>query len=177
MDGFITIGEGAAINSFAKIFGHGGVTVGDFAQIGPGALLTTTTHDMEHKMQASFHPIRIGNWSWIGANAIVLSGITIGEHCIIGAGSMVTKDIPSYSVAVGSPAKVIKNLTIKIHKQSTSLISNNWKKGEIMERKYDLSAKIEPFDSFWEAPEDMSSGYDKFGKILRPQLLASRACR
>ena len=113
MDGFITIGEGVAINSFAKIFGHGGVTVGNNAQIGPGALLTTTSHDMENKMQTSFHPIRIGDWSWIGANATVLPGITIGEHCIIGAGSMVTKDIPSYSVAVGSPAKVIKKISMK----------------------------------------------------------------
>ena len=113
MDGFITIGEGVAVNSFAKIFGHGGVTVGNYAQIGPGALLTTTTHDIGNEMKASFHPIKIGNWSWIGANAIVLPGITIGDYCIIGAGSLVTKDIPSYSVAVGSPAKVIKKLTIE----------------------------------------------------------------
>ncbi len=61
MDGFITIGEGVAINSFAKIFGHGGVTVGNNAQIGPGALLTTTSHDMENEMETSFHPIKIGD--------------------------------------------------------------------------------------------------------------------
>jgi acetyltransferase-like isoleucine patch superfamily enzyme len=110
MNGSIQIGKNVAINSFARLFGHGGITVGDNSQIGPGATLTTTSHDMDKGMAVTFRPITIGEWSWVGANAIILPGITIGKHVVIGAGSVVTKDIPDYSVAVGSPAKVIKQI-------------------------------------------------------------------
>lgn len=110
MNGSIQIGNDVAINSFARLFGHGGITVGDNSQIGPGATLTTTSHDIDMDMVASFRPITIGEWTWIGANAIILPGITIGNHVVVGAGSVVTKDIPDYSVAVGIPAKVIKHL-------------------------------------------------------------------
>ncbi|MEM7017882.1 MAG: acyltransferase [Pseudomonadota bacterium] len=105
--GSIVLGKRVAINSFAKLFGHGGITVGDDAQIGPGALLTTTTHDPKNQMKVDFRPISIGEWAWVGANATVISGVTIGRHSVIGAGSVVTNDIPDYSIAVGAPARVI----------------------------------------------------------------------
>ena len=57
-------------------------------------------------------PIEIGNNVWIGGNVVVLPGVTIGDNCVIGAGSIVTKDIPKDSVAVGNPCKVIKNLNV-----------------------------------------------------------------
>ena len=53
-------------------------------------------------------PVKIGNRSWIGANTIILPGVTIGDNTVIGAGSIVTKDIPSNVIAVGSPARVIR---------------------------------------------------------------------
>jgi acetyltransferase-like isoleucine patch superfamily enzyme len=53
-------------------------------------------------------PVVIGNGSWLGHGSIVLPGVTIGEHVVIGANSVVTRDIPSFSVAVGSPAKVVR---------------------------------------------------------------------
>lgn len=56
------------------------------------------------------YPITIGEDCWIGGGAIICPGVTIGNRCIIGAGSVVTKDIPDDSIAVGNPAKVIKNL-------------------------------------------------------------------
>ena len=56
------------------------------------------------------YPITIGEDCWIGGGAIICPGVTIGNRCIIGAGSVVTKDIPNDSIAVGNPAKVIKNL-------------------------------------------------------------------
>ena len=55
-------------------------------------------------------PIEVGNNVWIGGNVVVLPGVTIGDNVVIGAGSIVTKDIPSNSVAVGNPCKVIKEL-------------------------------------------------------------------
>ena len=55
-------------------------------------------------------PIKVGNNVWIGGNVVVLPGVTIGDNVVIGAGSIVNKDIPSKSVAVGNPCKVIKSL-------------------------------------------------------------------
>ena len=55
-------------------------------------------------------PIKVGNNVWIGGNVVVLPGVTIGDNVVIGAGSIVTKDIPSNSVAVGNPCKVIKEI-------------------------------------------------------------------
>ena len=58
----------------------------------------------------STSPITINDDVWIGANAVIATGVTIGKHFVIGTGSVVTKDVPDYSVAVGNPAKVIKTL-------------------------------------------------------------------
>lgn len=106
--GKITISDYCAINSFAKLFGHGGIEIGDYTQLGPGSLITTTAHDYQQNLKTEFKKVTIGKWVWIGACCIILPGITIGDNTVIGAGSVVTKDIPSYSVAVGNPACVIK---------------------------------------------------------------------
>ena len=108
LNGRVSVGEFCAINSFAKLFGHGGIEIGDYSQIGPGALITTTIHDYKKAMEADFQPVKIGKWVWVGACSTILAGITIGDKSVIGAGSIVTKDIPSDSVAVGNPAKIIK---------------------------------------------------------------------
>lgn len=55
-------------------------------------------------------PIRIQKGAWIGANAVILAGVSVGKHAIVGAGAVVTKDVPDYAVVVGNPAKVIKML-------------------------------------------------------------------
>jgi acetyltransferase-like isoleucine patch superfamily enzyme len=107
MNGSIRIGDSCAINSFAKIFGHGGVTMGANSQIGPGSLVTTTSHDPKRAMAAEFKPVAIGDWVWIGANVTVLPGITIGDHAIVGAGTIVTKDVAPWSIVVGNPGRVI----------------------------------------------------------------------
>ena len=107
LDGYINLADHCAVNSFAKLFGHGGIDVGESTQLGPGVLITTTTHDFRHSMRTEFRQVKIGKWVWIGANAVILPGITIGQYAVIGAGSIVTKDIPDYAIAVGNPAKVI----------------------------------------------------------------------
>ena len=108
LDGKVLVGDYCAINSFAKLFGHGGIEIGDYSQIGPGVLITTTGHDYKASMEAGFQTVKIGKWVWLGACATVLAGITLGDRSVIGAGSIVTKDIPPNSIAVGNPAKVIK---------------------------------------------------------------------
>jgi acetyltransferase-like isoleucine patch superfamily enzyme len=113
LNGIIKVGDYCAINSFAKLFGHGGVEIGDYSQIGPGSLITTTVHNYKKSMEADFLKVKVGNWVWIGACSIVLAGITIGDRSVIGAGSVVNKNIPPDSVAVGNPAKIIKKRDVK----------------------------------------------------------------
>lgn len=106
-DGHIHMDDNCAVNSFAKLFGHGGINVGANSQLGPGVLITTTTHDFRKSMRTEFRQVNIGEWAWIGANAVILPGITVGNYAVIGAGSIVTKDIPDYAIAVGNPARII----------------------------------------------------------------------
>jgi acetyltransferase-like isoleucine patch superfamily enzyme len=108
IDGEIVIGDFCAINSFAKLFGHGGIHIGDYSQLGPGVLITTTNHDYGNNLKTAFQQVTIGKSAWIGSNAIILPGIHIGDFTVVGAGSVVTKNIPAYSVSVGNPARVIK---------------------------------------------------------------------
>src|SRR4029453_17058357 len=91
------------------------VTIGDDVQMGPNVQLLTTTHPIEpgprrDKWEAA-EPIVIGDNVWLGGGVIVCPGVTIGENTVVGAGAVVTRDLPANVVAVGSPARVIKQLT------------------------------------------------------------------
>jgi acetyltransferase-like isoleucine patch superfamily enzyme len=108
--GRVEVGDRVAINSFCRIFGHGTVSIGDDAQIGPGVLITTTDHDFRADLEASFHPVTIGRRAWIGANVTILPGVTIGEYAVVGAGSVVNRSIPDRAIAVGVPVRVIGSL-------------------------------------------------------------------
>lgn len=109
-DGRVTIGDRAALNSFCRIFGHGGVEIGADTQIGPGVLITTTDHDYDSQLETRYKRVKIGQRGWIGANVTVLPGIEIGDSCVIGAGAVVTKDVPGGSIAVGVPARVVRRI-------------------------------------------------------------------
>ncbi len=106
--GYIRCGERIAFNSFTSITGHGGVEIGDDTQLGPGTMITTTGHDYRAGLETSFSKVTLGKRVWVGARAIILPGVTIGDNAVIGAGTVVTKDLPGNCVAVGVPAKVIK---------------------------------------------------------------------
>ena len=90
------------------------VYIGDNVMIGPNTTITTVGHPIspkgrrKHLAQAS--EIRIGNDVWLGANVTVLPGVSIGDNVVVGAGAVVTKDIPDNSLAVGVPARVIKEI-------------------------------------------------------------------
>lgn len=90
------------------------ITLGDDVLLGPGVQLYTADHPLEPELRLAGvecgAPIAIENGVWIGGQAIVLPGVTIGEGSVIGAGSVVTKNIPPGVVAVGTPARVIKKL-------------------------------------------------------------------
>jgi acetyltransferase-like isoleucine patch superfamily enzyme len=83
--------------------------VGKDTQIGPNTVITTTGHDyLSNDLETAYSSIDIGERVWIGANCTILGGVTIGDQTVIGAGAVVTKDIPPYSVAVGVPARVVR---------------------------------------------------------------------
>lgn len=90
------------------------IYVGDKVMFGPNVTVATAGHpiDPELRYQAMQYniPVHIGENVWIGANAVVLPGITIGDNSVIGAGSVVTKDIPPNVIAVGNPCRVIREI-------------------------------------------------------------------
>lgn len=110
-EGSVTIGDRAAINSFCRIFGHGSVTVGEDAQLGPGCLVTTTDHDYTRALETRYKSVTIGREVWVGANVTILPGVEIGDGAVIGAGSVVNRSIPPRTLAVGVPARAIRQIT------------------------------------------------------------------
>ena len=109
----IEIGEKFYSNHNLVILDANKVTFGNNVQIGPNCGFYTSGHpiDKETRRKAEFaKPIVVGNDVWIGGNVCVMPGVTIGDNTIIGAGSVVTKDIPSNVVAVGNPCKIIKDI-------------------------------------------------------------------
>ena len=106
----IKIGNGVFINSNLLAMARGGITIEDNVQIAGNVQLLTNNHDLYDRMVLTCKPILIKEGAWIGAGATILPGVCIGQKAIVGAGSVVTKDVPDYGVAVGNPAKVIKYL-------------------------------------------------------------------
>lgn len=90
------------------------ITIGDHVMFGPHVVVCSGTHPLSKRLrikQAQYNkPVHIGNNVWIGANCIIMPGVTIGDHTIIGAGSIVTKNIPSNVIAYGSPCIVVREL-------------------------------------------------------------------
>ncbi|MGI5895149.1 MAG: sugar O-acetyltransferase [Candidatus Merdivicinus sp.] len=109
-----SVGDNFFLNVNCKLMDSGKITIGDNVFIAPNVCLVTEEHAKDVKQRLAgleyAYPIHIGNNVWICTGAIVLPGVTIGDNSIIGAGSVVTKDIPPNSLAVGNPCKVIRSL-------------------------------------------------------------------
>jgi maltose O-acetyltransferase len=110
----IHIGARTFINYGAVLLDVATITIGDDVQIGPNVQLLTPTHPLDPdarraKLEAA-RPITIGHNVWLGGGVIVLPGVSIGENTVVGAGAVVTKDLPANVVAVGNPARVIRQL-------------------------------------------------------------------
>jgi len=106
----IHLGENVFINSSCHFQDQGGIYIGDGCQIGHNVVISTVNHDLNPKNDRKNHyaPVRLGKRVWIGSNATILSGVTIGDWAVVAAGAVVTKDVPSYCVVGGVPAKIIK---------------------------------------------------------------------
>ena len=89
---------------------RGGITIDDDVMLAANVQLLSNNHDEYDRQVLICKPIHIKRGAWIGAGASILPGVTVGEYAIVGAGAIVTKDVPDYSVVVGSPARVVKTL-------------------------------------------------------------------
>ncbi|MDE6123773.1 MAG: sugar O-acetyltransferase [Eubacterium sp.] len=111
----ITIGKNVFINSGCHFQDQGDIEIGDGTLIGHNVVLATINHDLNPSMKRKNHyaPIKIGRNVWIGSNATVLQGVTIGDWAVIAAGAVVAKDVEPYTVVGGVPAKIIKTVKEK----------------------------------------------------------------
>ena len=106
----IRVGDGVFMNFNCIILDVVQVTIGDNTQIGPGVQILTADHPRDPALRAQMlefgRPIVIGKNVWIGGGALIMPGVTIGDDALIGAGSVVTKDVPAGATVMGNPARV-----------------------------------------------------------------------
>ncbi len=108
----LIIGKNVFINSGCKVQDQGGIEIGDGTLIGHNVVLATLNHALAPERRGDLipRPIRIGKNVWIGSNAVILPGVTIGDGAVIAAGAAVTKDVPENSVVGGVPARVLRTI-------------------------------------------------------------------
>jgi acetyltransferase-like isoleucine patch superfamily enzyme len=116
--GRIRIGAGTFLNLGVMVAAMELVEIGDHCMFANGCFVTDADHRFDDPDRPitwqgfqSKGPTRIGDNVWCGANVVITSGVTVGERCVIGANSVVNRDLPSHSIAVGAPARVIKQVT------------------------------------------------------------------
>lgn len=112
---FTSFGKRVFINFNCTFLDRGGITLEDDVFVGPNVNLVTENHPeapiLRHNVYGK--PIYVKRGAWIGAGAIVLPGVTIGENAIVGAGAVVTKDVPDNTIVVGNPARMVRNINQK----------------------------------------------------------------
>ena len=112
---YIRIGHRSSLSEGAILHGRGGITIGSHAHISSRAILNTQTLDYRSDDWPIMRtPIVIGDFAWVASGAMIVPGVTIGEGAIVGMGSVVTHDVPPYTVYAGNPAKKIGDIEKKL---------------------------------------------------------------
>jgi len=114
--GRIVIGERSHIDQFCTLYGQGGLIIGDHCAIASGVIIYSQSNQYVSAPQelivhqpVVYAPVQIGRDVWIGANAVVLPGVTIGDHAVVAAGAVVSHDVGEWEIVAGVPARVIGN--------------------------------------------------------------------
>jgi acetyltransferase-like isoleucine patch superfamily enzyme len=114
--GDVTVGEHTWIGPYTLLDGTGGLSIGSYCSVSAGVQIYT--HDTVKwavsggKEEYGYAPVRIGNCCYLGSQTVIAKGVTIGDHCVIGACSFVNRDIPSYAVAFGMPCRPVGRVEI-----------------------------------------------------------------
>lgn len=115
----VHFGKNIYANFNLTMVDDGHIYVGDYTMFAPGVIVATAGHPILPELRETVYqynmPVHIGKNCWIGAGAIILPGVTIGDQVVVGAGSVVTKDLPSNVVAVGNPCRVIREISEHDH--------------------------------------------------------------
>lgn len=105
----ILIGKNVFIMDGILLMGSGGITIEDNAQLAANVQILSNNHDLRDREVITLAPVRICRGAWIGAGATILPGVTIGENAVVGAGSVVTRDVAPNTIVAGNPAKLLRN--------------------------------------------------------------------
>lgn len=108
----IQIGKEVFINACCHFQDHGGITLGDGCQIGHNVVFATLNHGLSPEKRKTTYPapIQLGQNVWVGSNATILQGVTIGDNSVVAAGAVVTQNVPANVIVGGVPAKIIKSI-------------------------------------------------------------------
>lgn len=117
----IVIDEGTNIGRRCTISAANSIIIGRFVLIAPNVFIADTHHEyqkigipiMHQGITTHDDQVTIGDETWVGINTVIIGNVKVGEHCVIGANSVVNKDIPDYCVAVGNPSKIVKTFDVK----------------------------------------------------------------
>lgn len=104
----VKIGKNVIVMNGCLMMAAGGITLEDGVMIAANAQLISNNHDLRERMIITCKPVLICENAWIGAGATILPGVTVGENAVVGAASVVTKDVPPNAIAAGNPARIIK---------------------------------------------------------------------
>lgn len=117
-NGKLNIGNGCYFVNYNSFLVGADISIGNNCLFASNILVTSENHLIEIEADRPYEniscsPVSIGNGCWIGERVVILPGVTIGNKCVIGAGSVVTKSIPDYCIAVGNPARVVKQYDLE----------------------------------------------------------------
>lgn len=106
----VKIGKNVVVMNGCLMMAAGGITIEDDTQIAANVQLISNNHDLEDRNVITCKPVHIGKRVWIGAGCTILPGVTIGDNSVVGAGSVVTKEVPQDTIVAGNPARFIKKI-------------------------------------------------------------------
>lgn len=118
LNGILRIGHGVRLNYGTSVYAECEVTIGDRVRIGPYSSVSDTDfHDAhDHSIKPPGTPVHIEDDVWVGAKAAILKGVRIGRASVIGTGSVVTRDVPAFSIVAGAPARIIGSIDPSLFK-------------------------------------------------------------